>query len=158
MLKRFVISLAAVMLMLTGCGSKDSSGEATADVSVSGMAAKLVEELGLKDSVSEMKERAMYGGFFDMDKETVTEGTVYLDSSGKSDTVGVFRTTDQAKCREYLNTYVETIKKQSEVYSPEEVFKISHALIQDYGKDIVVILICSDIEAAKTACDKAFGK
>ncbi|MCR4951217.1 MAG: DUF4358 domain-containing protein [Solobacterium sp.] len=153
MLKKFVISMTAALVVLTGC-SGGSKGDETKELSIKDTAAKLVSELSLSDTVSEIQERTMYGYFFDMDKETVTEGSVYLNSDGKSDTVGVFRTTDVEKCKNYLNTYIETIKKQSEVYSPEEVFKISHALVQDYGKDIVVILICNDIEAARTTADK----
>ena len=155
MLKRFVISLVAVLMVLSGCGGKKE--DTTTDIQVKDMAAKLVSDLGLSDTVAEIQERTMYGYFFDMDKETVTEGTVYLNNDGKSDTVGVFRTTDVEKCKTYLNNYVETIKKQAEVYTQEEVFKISHALIKEYGKDIVVIIICNDIEAAKTTADKAFS-
>ncbi len=157
MLKKFASSLLVVMLLM-GCGTKPSASNvvpggtetAVSNDSAEQEAEKLVDELKLTDEMTLAKERVMLGMVFGGDADAVKSGALYLSSeTGNSNTVGVFQTDDVKKCEDYINAYLETQKASTETYYPEEVFKISNAIIQDNGKDCVVLVICEDIENAK---------
>ena len=58
-----------------------------------------------------------------------------------------------------LDEYLSAQMALSQMYSPEEVFKISNAVI-DTSNDgkYVILVVCNDIEEAKAAVAKALGK
>lgn len=156
MLKKFVSSLLAVMLM-AGCSGAASAEEKVREHKpVAEMAESLVSTLGMEEDVKEVKERVLYGMFFETRKDAednfVTDGRVYRGEDKNADTIGVFETTDNAKCIEYLQKYLETQKANSQMYSPAEVFKIDNAVLES-SKDgsVVVLVISSEIEKAQTA-------
>ena len=83
-------------------------------------------------------------------ENVITDGKVYLSKEGKSDTIGVFKTTDMDKTLADLQDYLDTQKENSEMYSPEEVFKISNAVVEtDDSNMLVVLIVCDNIEEAK---------
>ena len=145
-----------VLLLLTGCASGE---KVIADHEpVSEMADELVSELGMTE-LKEVKERVLYGMFFETRKDAednfVTDGKVYRGEDKNADTVGVFETTDADKCIEYLEKYLETQKANSQMYSPEEVFKIDNAVLETgYDGTVVVLVISSEIEKAQTAVNE----
>ena len=69
--------------------------------------------------LKEVKERVLYGMFFETKKDAednfVTNGKVYRGEDKNADTVGVFETTDTDKCLEYLNKYLDPIKNASDL-------------------------------------------
>lgn len=150
MLKKFVSSMLAVIL-LAGCSasSSASASNVAAEVSSSDQSAQIVDDLGLKDSMTKVKDRVVLGMIFSGDKDAFTEGTLYLSSTtGNSDTVGVFHTKDIDSCKKYINSYLDTQKQQTQTYYPEEVFKISNAIVEE-NDNTVVLIVCQDIEKAK---------
>lgn len=161
MLKKFVSSMLAVLL-ITGCSAPASSDSPeSAPVShapVEQMADGLVKDLGMSE-LKEVKERVLYGMFFETKKDAednfVTNGKVYRGEDKNADTIGVFETTDTEKCLEYLNKYLDTQKANSQMYSPEEVFKIDNAILET-SKDgsVVVLVVSSEIEKAQTAVNE----
>ena len=161
MLKKFVSSMLAVLL-ITGCSAPASSDtQESAPVShapVEQMADGLVKDLGMSE-LKEVKERVLYGMFFETKKDAednfVTNGKVYRGEDKNADTIGVFETTDTEKCLEYLNKYLDTQKANSQMYSPEEVFKIDNAILET-SKDgsVVVLVVSSEIEKAQTAVNE----
>lgn len=157
MLKKFVSSMLA-LLMITGCAGQGSAESGSRHEPVAAMADRLVENLGM-DELKEVKERVMYGMFFEMTKETednfVTGGKVYRGEDKNADTIGVFETTDTDRCVEYLHRYLETQKANSQMYSPEEVFKIDNAVLEtSEDGSVVVLVISSEIEKAQTAVNE----
>jgi hypothetical protein len=167
MLKKFVSSILAVVL-LCGCGSKSEDGGSSASdtqnvQSCAEIAGTLVKDLDLGDAVTEAKTRIVYGSFFNTregdESLPVTDAAAYLPAEKNSDTVAVFRTTDAETVKTLLETYLSAQKALSEMYSPEEVFKIANAVI-DTNSDgsLVVLTVCSDIEAAKAKVSAVLGK
>lgn len=159
MLKKFVSSLLAVLL-IAGCAGGGSADETVREHKpVAEMAEGLVSTLGMESDLKEVKERVLYGMFFETRKDAednfVTDGKVYRGEDKNADTIGVFETTDNAKCIEYLKKYLETQKANSQMYSPEEVFKIDNAVLES-SKDgsVVVLVISSEIEKAQTAVNE----
>ena len=159
MLKKFVSSLLVLSLFMVGCGKKEESGDVMDEdlpqaQECASIADELVKELELDTTCEEAKERVMYGMFFntsaDDPENVITDGKVYLSKEGKSDTIGVFKTTDMDKTLADLQDYLDTQKENSEMYSPEEVFKISNAVVEtDDSNMLVVLIVCDNIEEAK---------
>ena len=171
MLRKFVSSL-LVLFLLVGCSSKgeeatpdegedaseENSGEEVAN-DVGSMADYLKDTLNFATEMSEQRENTMMGMLFQMDKECVTGGKLYLSSDKTSDTVGVFETTDASKCIEYINSYIETLKDTANNYTPEETFKIDKAIVEQNGDgSIVAFVICDEIEVAKNEINNLLGK
>ena len=57
-------------------------------------------------------------------------------------------TRDNEAVKEYLDTYLNDIKAQTETYYPEEVFKISNPVIEE-KEGVVILVIAEDIEKAR---------
>lgn len=165
MLKKFVSSILAIVL-LAGCGSKpaaDGNDTQSAAASCAEIAANLVNELGLSDVVTEAKSRIVYGSFFNAregDEDLpVKDAAAYLPSEKNSDTVGVFATDNAESVKAMLDEYLSAQMALSQMYSPDEVFKISNAVI-DTSNDgkYVILVVCNDIEEAKAKVAEALGK
>lgn len=161
MLKKFVSSIICLFL-LVGCSS-NSSQEANTDVSedlsIADATKKLCEDLGLYEQLTEFPENRMNAMLFQNDEEAVVEGTLYLSSDKKSDTIGLFKTNDKDKCIEYINIYLTSLKDRANNYTPEETFKIDKAIVDtNESGDLVAFVICDDIESAKSKVNELLGK
>ena len=150
MLKKFVSSILAVLL-LAGCSAGSAkSEEVLPSFSASETAKEIVKDLELTDSMQELKEKNVIRMFFQGEEDVVTDSSVYRSTdNGNSDTIGVFVTRDNARVKEYLNAYLDDIKAQTETYYPEEVFKISNAVIEE-KEGLIILIIAENIEKAKT--------
>ncbi|MBE6122653.1 MAG: DUF4358 domain-containing protein [Solobacterium sp.] len=149
MLKKFVSSIMAVLL-LVGCGS--SSGSAKPSTA----AEQLVKNLNLSSKMDAMDESQTQGLFFFADG-AVKSSSLYLANDKSADIVGVFEAEDVSSVRESVETYLETTKLQNQTYNPEEVFKLDNAVIDDNGKTVVVV-VCDDLESAKKEVKSVLGK
>lgn len=172
MIKAVAGAAAAVMLsaFLGGCAdwkllaatmnqSTQSPSTVTADPSSQAdkAAQKLISGLGLSGKMNLLKERNMRSLVF-QGNEIYSDGVIYLSSSGScSDTVGVFYVTDLASARQCVEDYVASLKTQTNVFDSSEIFKISNAVIADNGSDEIVLIICSDIEKAKSLAAETVG-
>ncbi len=142
MLKKFVSSILCV-LMLAGCGAT-SAGSA---VSAEKEAEQIVSELGLSDKITEMDERVVKGLFF-FEEGLVEDAKLYMDSTNQNaDLVGVFKTSDPAAVKQKVEDYLVTLKETTQMYNPDEVFKIDNAIVKE-GKDQVIVIVADDIEKA----------
>ena len=142
MLKKFVSSVLAVIL-LVGCSSADSTASRKPAAEV---AAKIVKDLKLEDSVQEASSRVVNGLLF-FDEGDITDGSLYL-SQNKGDTVAVFYTEDTDKVMAKTEEYLRTLKAQLETYAPSEVFKVDNGIVAS-GDGIVLVIICDDLQSAK---------
>lgn len=153
MLKKFVSSV-FVLLLLCGCSTQTGSA---ADSPARQGAEKLIRRLGMDDTMEEVKPRVVKGLFF-QGEEIVSDACVYYSSlNGNKDTVGVFYTDDAETCMKYLQEYLKDQKAKTESQYPEEVFKISNAVLDENGK-VVVLVVTSDIEEAKKQVKQFLGK
>lgn len=117
-------------------------------------AEKIMENLGLADKMAALKERNMRSLVFQGD-EIYSDGVIYLSTEQKSDSVGVFYVTDFDKALSHVEEYLSSLKTQTNVYDFSEMFKISNAVVADNGTDLIVMIICSDIEEAKKLAEEA---
>lgn len=171
MLRKFVSSLLALMLLLTGCSSQkkedtETEPETTASASAQSEketqadkdAAKLVEELGLSDSMTAVRDRVIGGMFFSGDNTCFTDGAAYLSQeTGNSNTIAVFDTKNVKKTTDALQTYIKNQAEDTASYFPEQVTKIQNAVVES-NKKKVVFIVYDDADAAKKAADKLLKK
>ena len=117
-------------------------------------AEQLILDLGLEGMMEPLKERNMRSLVFQGD-EIYSDGVIYLSTEQKSDSVGVFYVTDFDKSMSHVKEYLSSLKTQTNLYDFTEMFKISNAVIADNGTDLIVLVICSDIEKAKKLAEEA---
>ena len=154
MLKKFVSSLLALLIL---CGCTSSEGSVNNGTQAQQAAEKLVRRLGMTDTMEEVRYRVVKGLFF-QGEDVITDGSVYYSKiNGNKDTVGVFYTDDTETCMKYLQEYLKDQKTATESQYPEEVFKISNAVVDENGK-VVVLVVTSDIEEAKKQVKQFLGK
>lgn len=153
MLKKFVSSILAVFLFC-GCSPvQPHSAHETPSGSAKDIALRVMNKLEMTDSMQEVKNRVVKGMLF-YGEEVVSDASVYFSAEdGNSDAVGVFIAEDMDKAREYIASYLEEQKQNTQTYHPEEVFKISNAVLKDNG-NMMILIVCSDIEDAKKAAEE----
>lgn len=151
MLKKFVSSI-CILCLLCACSGGTSGKEASSGMDVKSAAQSLVKDLNLTDTTAEVEDRVVQGLFF-FEDGVVTASDVYLANDKSADIVGVFKTTNIESCENSIKTYLSTTKQQMQSYFPEEVFKVDNALVQDNGSDTVILIICKDMETAKTKAE-----
>lgn len=120
------------------------------------IAAKIMDRLDLSGTMSSLKERNMRSLVF-QGNEIYSDGVIYLSDEGKSDSVGVFFVTDLQEGKRCVEEYVTSLKAQTNVYDSSEIFKISNAVIADNGIDEIILIICADIEKAKSLAAEYTG-
>lgn len=175
MLRKFVSSFLAVLLLLSGCSSgkqtdtaEKEKTEESATASSSSQeekksqaaedAAEIVDTLGLKDSMTAVRDRVISGMFFSGDHSCFTDGAAYLSQeTGNSNTVAVFETKDAEKTTEALKTYIKNQAEDTASYFPEQVTKIQNAVVES-NKKKVVFIVYDDADAAKKAADEILKK
>lgn len=156
MLKKFVSSLMAVM-MLTACGTGKTGAEAdkTAEDTAK-QAERIVKELELSEKVDLLEDRIVQGLFF-FEEGAVTESTVYMHNDSSADMVAVFACEDTDSSKKAIREFLDTQKGQMQNYYPDEVFKVDNAVVYETADEIAVI-ICDDLEKAKTVAAEVLGK
>ena len=170
MLKKFASSI-CILALLAGCSSKTDDAEKTVKIKdpvssvnetqethetgdVAEEAKKLVETLGMGDSMDEpLASTAVNGLFFQGDASLTTDACVYLSKvAGNSDTVAVFATKKTDEVEKAIDKYLESTKANATEYFGEEVQKISDAVVES-NNNRVILVIASDKDKAKTAVD-----
>lgn len=156
------------LLVMSGCAdlrllaatmkstSSPAVQEEVSDSAASKTAAKIMDRLGLSGTMSALKERNMRSLVF-QGNEIYSDGVIYLSQEGKSDSVGVFFVTDLEEGKRCVEEYVTSLKAQTNVYDSSEIFKISNAVIADNGSDEIILIICADIEKAKSLAAEITG-
>ncbi len=153
MLKKILISIFAILLF-AGCTGSSGSEKITNSELAAG---EIVSYLKMTD-MEKMQNRFVKGEFFDSE-DIYKEACVYHSSDeNNSDLAGVFYVEDIELAKSYLQTYLNNLKKQQQLYYPDEVFKVSNAILTDNGKDLVVLIICNDIESARYKAEQIVGR
>lgn len=166
MLKKILIVL-CTGIMLVGC-SEDKYNEEVSiskpvgstyeveeiETKASVLASELVDKLSLEETMDEALGLDVAKTiFFDTDVDYVSDGCVYLSSeSGNADTIAVFKTKEVKKVTKALETYVNTVKSNDELYSGQED-KFESAVIES-NKSTVILVVCEDSKTAKKTVEK----
>ena len=97
MLKKFVSSFLALMI-LVGCSGGSSSSRNSAESIAQG----LIKDLKLEDKVAATEQRILQGLMF-FPEDTVDDASLYLSNDKKADVVGVFHLKDAKRGQEVLD-------------------------------------------------------
>ena len=147
MLKKFVSSVLALVL-LCGCSQANTSATATTSSSADEIASTLISKLGLDANLTATKDRVIKGMIFD-GEEVTSDAALYTSSdNGNADSVGVFFADDVDACKKALDSYLNTQKQNAQTYNADQVFKISNAIVESNGNEIILV-VWDNIEDAK---------
>ncbi len=150
-MKKLICFFALISMLFTSACQSETTASASATASTSlaaQQAGRIVSELELTDEVSTIKNRVIKGSFFSGD-DIYTDACVYMNSDYSADTVGVFYVTDMETALADLEDYLSVLETQTNLYDSTELFKISNAVLENNGEDLIVLIIASDIEEAK---------
>ena len=150
MFRRFASSILAVFLLCSCTVDMSSSAEETqyADLTQAQKdCRRLIANLNM-ENMEAVKNRIVKGQFF-MGEDIVDDaGVYYSKETGNTDTVAVFYTADTETVLPYITDYLEEKVRDTKGQYPDQVFKISNAVL-DHDDSVIILVICSDIEDAK---------
>lgn len=114
---------------------------------------QLVSALDMNELVK-VKNRVVLGMVFAGDKDVVKEAAMYRSNTdGNYDMVAVVYPQDCNACLNYIDDYLSTLKTECNKNYPQEVFKISNAIVKNNNSKIIVV-ITNDIENARVQVEK----
>lgn len=150
-MKKQIISLSlAVLLLLSGCGSKSEKVAYTADDVTA------LIDAGAFSGDMEQVDSDVAANLFDLDSSTVVEITCYMatNSAVSADEVAVFVLTDESAAEtaeSACQAHVDSRAESSAQYCPDQVPKLEDAVIRRLGS--TVLLAVGDTEILSTAVD-----
>lgn len=150
MMKKIFLIILCVFT-LTSCSSTTSTSVSYQQESEAEIEARqLVSILNMNlDSMSKVKDRVVKGMVLNGDTNVSSDFCLYRSNEeGNYDTVGVFFTKDMETLKTYVEDYLSALKSEVNKNYPEEVFKISNAIIEN-NDDSLIFIISTDIETAK---------
>ncbi len=139
-IKKIVCIIIAVLLLLTGCGSKPQK----LTMSVTELSDVLANNIVFKDTMSVLEKDIMLD-IFGIDGELVKSQKVYVSTGATAEEVAVFEAYDNSGANEIykaLENRIEDQKLAFENYVPEELTKLSDAVLEQ--RENYVILCISD--------------
>jgi len=160
----FAVScLAALLIIMSACGSSGATGGKapaasvfTMDVSAAGE--RLYKELEYRDTLEEL-DPAIVFTLLGINEDDVAEVKCYFSSGATAEEVIVFKATD-AKALEALKTAVsERIEDQKNVYvsyAPQEVAYLKGAIVQAKG-DYLIYCVPADSQAGAKLTNELFA-
>ncbi len=177
MRKKILIVFAAFML-LAACGKKDASSSvssasdgsagksssasssaqspAATNLSPAEIAGKLSKDISFTSEMMMVAEEEI-GSFIEIDSSVAA--SLYVVNGGSIDTLGVFRLDDESKkdgLKTAIDAYMANLRENAQYANPEELPKLDHALVLDYG-NYVVWCIAPDAANAKDAINRVFS-
>lgn len=148
MMKKLLILL--LCFMMTGCSSNTASSIVVEESQAEIEARQLISILNMdNEDMQRVKDRVVLGMVFSGDKDVVKDSCMYRSNEeGNYDTVGVFYSDNMESLKSYIEDYLSTLKSDCNKNYPQEVFKISNAIISN-NDDTLILIIATDIESAK---------
>lgn len=141
--------LAAVALLLVGCGSTAKTIDADA------LAKSLATEIKYDDTLKELADDEI-----DMIVELPekVDAVMYAGSGSTAEEVGVFTAPDSDTAKETLEdvqNYLDDQADSFQDYVPEETKRVGNAVLEQKG-NYVILCVSGDSEQAKEIIEKAF--
>lgn len=150
-MKKLLPSFLALVLLLSSCGGK------TADSYYDLQATQALVDAGAFSVELEALEADLLYDFsgYGMDISKLT-GSKALTASGYAEQVSVtiWKTEDDAKAAAVsFEEYLQDMKDTYKSYAPLEVDKLEHAILQQKGNSVLLI-VPADAEAAQAAVER----
>lgn len=134
--------LAGTLLLLSACGAPANTGDVTADMEA--LAGKLLES-GLFEETLNKADDGIAELLYDIDGASAC--LVYISSGAAADELALFEFADGTEAKSAVSAAEARIAAQTDSfagYIPEEVSKLSHAVIETYGRYLIVCVSDGD--------------
>lgn len=144
-------ALSMTAMVLTGCGGKEVSIDASA------LAGSLVNDIAYDSELSQLSSDDIENYIDVLDD---VEGIMYMSSGSTAEEVVVFTAPDESAAKTMLSNVQQFLEDQEssfEDYIPEEAKRIEDAVTVQKG-NYVVVCVSGDSEQAKQIIDQAFEK
>lgn len=148
-MQKKLIAVLIGFCLACGCSSTRASVSKTEEkTEAEVICEQLIDTLAMSN-MSRVKDRVILGMIFGGDQSVINDACMYRsDEDGNYDMVGVFYSDNMDECKNYVDEYLLTIKDESNIYYPQEVFKISNS-IEKHDDEKLILIICDDIESAR---------
>lgn len=131
-MKKYLIIVAAIVLLISGCGKKEDivNKDLAQSFVDSGIFTEVLEEI--TPSTAEIR----YG----LNTSDYSELTAFVGTKSNCDEVIIIKTSKSEKVISEIKEYInEKIKDYGE-YRPDEVYKLTSPLILEYNGTVVVVI------------------
>lgn len=140
--------LAAVMLAVSGCGTKKDI-----QIDIDALASELAAGVAFEDELS-LIDDGMIPMLYDAD--VYADAVLYLGSGATAEEIAVFACEDETRAKGMLdeaNSHIESQIISFEDYIPAEVQRLEEAIVRQAGR-YVVIVVTADTDAAEKILDE----
>ncbi|MBW9213052.1 MULTISPECIES: DUF4358 domain-containing protein [Terrabacteria group] len=132
-----------LMLSLAACSIKNGASISSCEQ----LASHLLKDLDQKDQLERVKDRVVKGLFF-QNEQPYEEAVIYRSrKEGTAEMIAVIRTKKKDKVKVNLKDYLVELKRKMVNQYPNEVFKVSNAVLSE-ADEYVVLVIHDNIELA----------
>lgn len=140
MIKKYMcMALTAVLILVsTGCGTKEEQVEPTAD----GLAEKLIEELTFDDDIEEVSGDTALK-YYDIEASMIAECAIYMSSGATAEEVAVFETSSESDAATVLERMTERRDEQVKSYveyNSSEIQRLESALLCVQGTFVIYVV------------------
>ncbi len=118
-------------------------------------AEEIAAKIGLTDYV-EVKSRVVKGAFFQSEDVDAVATVFQSAKEGDANLVGVFISDDTENVIAHLRTYLINLKNEMQYSHPDQVFKISNAVIESDDR-MIILVVAENIEGSKSAARSVLG-
>lgn len=156
-LMTFVLALIMVMtLAACGGGSQDYNPYAR-DLDEDAFAATLLAKIEFSDIMTEVDDDAaeILYSLYGLTENDYDDLSVYMSTGATAEEIAVISVENEdqaAKVGAVLVDRIDAQIKSYENYAPDEVEKLSNAIVEQVD-DVVILIVCEDYEQYRTAKD-----
>ena len=150
-----ILGIILSFFLLCGCTTvSQTSTNSSTETTQSEIETKQLASALDMEKLVKVKNRVVLGMVFGGDKDAVKEASMYRSNAdGNYDMVAIVYPKDLDACLNYIDDYLNTLKTECNKNYPQEVFKISNAIVKHNDSKIIVV-ITSDIENARVEVEK----
>ena len=142
-MKRFLILLLTLTLLLVSCGKAETVAYKT-DVTVSELAGSVVDKVENKNDLT-LADSGWIALNIPVDLSLCSESAVYINTTGKTDIIGIFKANSESDADKLLKQseeYLEELEANwMSEYLAEELPKIENAVAKKCGLYVTFLIL-----------------
>lgn len=154
-MKKFLallLSALSVTVLLASCNNSVKA------IDVEQAADTLYQNLTYDDELNPLDQNMLYTTYSDLKEEDVVKAKVYVSSSATAEEIAVFEAKDAEAAGRIKSVMDGRVAEQTDIYAdyaPDEVQRLSKAVVRQKG-NYVVLLVAKDADKAAQEVDNLF--
>ena len=143
-MKRILILLLTLLMFLTACGKTTDTAQYKTDVTVTALSEKMTAKIDNAKDLT-LADEGWVALNIPVDLALCQESTVYINTTGKTDIIGIFKAKTEADAEKLLNqseAYLDKLEANwMSEYLAEELPKIENAVAKKCGLYVTFLVL-----------------